>query len=111
MSLVTLTIKYKMGVKSLIVAVVFLLPILWRPAEARLMSFAAKTLTRLTMKLDARLDPNKDDDVVRRTSIYLVIMEKKLLHRTMPLATKIIYFSATHGQQRGIPSGNPPSDH
>ena len=69
-----------MGVKSLLLAVVvFLLPILWIPAaEAGLMSFAAKTLTRLKMRLDARLDPNKDNDVVREDFYisYLAIIEK-----------------------------------
>ena len=42
--------------------------ILGSPAEVdalRILSFAAKTLTRFKMRLDARLRPNKEDDVVR----------------------------------------------
>ena len=55
-----------MGMKSLLFAVVFLLPILGGPTEvAGFLSFAAKTMTRFKMRLDARLRPDRDDNVVR----------------------------------------------
>ena len=99
-SLVAQSIKYKMGMKLLLFAVVFLLPILWSPAEAGLMSFAAKTLTRLTMSLDARLDPNKDDDVVRRTSIYLVIMEKTVTQNNATCYQNNLFLSHSWSAER-----------
>ena len=55
-----------MGMKLMLFTLVFLLPIFGGPAEVDgFISFAAKTLTRLKMRVDARLDPNKDNDVVR----------------------------------------------
>ena len=60
-----------MGMKLLLFAAVFLLPILGGPAEVEgFISFAAKTMTRLKMRLDARLRPDKDDDVVRKPFIF-----------------------------------------
>ena len=73
------TIQYKFIMKPLLVAAVFLLPLLGRPAEveAGFLSSAAKMLTRLKMRLDARLDPNRDNDVVRKTNSYPGFAPKK----------------------------------
>ena len=62
-----------MGLRTLLFPGVFLLFILFGPSEVDalgIMSFAAKTLTRFKMRLDARLRPNKEDDVVRKPYHY-----------------------------------------
>ena len=69
---VSTTNQYKNIMQPLLVAAVFLLPLLGRPAEveAGFLSSAAKMLTRFKMRLDARLDPNRDNDVVSKTNSY-----------------------------------------
>ena len=70
--LVASAVQYKMGMKSFIFSIVLIFPILGGPTEvdAGFLSSAAKTLTRLKMRLDARLGPNRDNDVVRRLDSY-----------------------------------------
>ena len=58
-----------MGWQTLLFAGLSLLLILGSPAEVDalgILSFAAKTLTRFKMRLDARLRPDMVDDVVRK---------------------------------------------
>ena len=63
-----------MGLPTLLFAGVFLVLFLGSPAEVDalgILSFAAKTLTRFKMRLDARLRPNREDDLVRKLNNIL----------------------------------------
>ena len=61
-----LTTNYNMRLQTLLLPTVFHLSTLGGPAEVDafgVLSFAAKSLTRFKMRLDARLRPNQDDVV------------------------------------------------
>ena len=69
----------RMGMQSLLFSAAFLFPILCGPAEVdavRILSLAAKTLTRFKMRLDARLCPDRENDVVRNLRLNVMRIKK-----------------------------------